>query len=101
MQETNTIESHIGELCSFLFYKILNVRMIIVSQRSLSKTASSLRIKEVRAITKNPKEQPSNFPMVSPMQLYEIYQNITLGTSISCVVGLALAWILLLSNQNK
>ena len=55
MQETNTIESHIGELCSFLFYKILNVRMIIVSQRSLSKTASSLRIKEVRAITKNPK----------------------------------------------
>ena len=55
MQETNTIEFRIGELHSFFFHKILNVRMIIVSQRSLSKTASSLRIKEVRAITKNPK----------------------------------------------
>ena len=35
------------------------------------------------------------------MQLYEIYQNIVLGTSISCVIGLAVAWVLFLSNRGK
>ncbi len=44
---------------------------------------------------------PIKFWKSSIMQLYEIYQNIVLGTSISCVVGLAVAWVLFLSNRNK
>ncbi len=35
------------------------------------------------------------------MQLYEIYQNIVITTSISCIIGLAVAWVLFLSNRNK
>jgi hypothetical protein len=35
------------------------------------------------------------------MQLYEIYQNIVFGVSISCIIGLAVAWVLFLSDRNK
>ncbi len=35
------------------------------------------------------------------MELYEIYQNIVIGTSVSCVIGLAVAWVLFLSNRGK
>jgi len=35
------------------------------------------------------------------MQLYEIYQNIVIVTSISCIIGLAVAWIVFLSDRKK
>lgn len=35
------------------------------------------------------------------MHLYEIYQSVAMGISISCLVGLAVAWILFLSNRKK
>lgn len=43
----------------------------------------------------------SQLEEVSIMQLYELYQNIVIGTSITCVIGLAVAWVVFLSNRGK
>ena len=43
----------------------------------------------------------SQLEEVSIMQLYELYQNIVIGTSITCVIGLAVAWVFFLSNRGK
>ena len=35
------------------------------------------------------------------MKLYDIYPYIVLGTSIGCLIGLAIAWYFFLSDQDK
>ncbi len=100
-RETLRIECRVRGFHSHFVYKSLDSFKIIVRHGSLSETASSLRNKKNKSDHQESKCHLSNFPMAPPMQLYEIYQNIALGTSISCVIGLAVAWIFLLSNQNR
>ena len=87
----------------FHSHKSLILLVIHLPYETLPETASQLRSKKVvpKAITRNLKGTLHLISKWCLMQLYEIYQNIVLGTSITCIIGLAVAWVLFLSNRNK
>jgi len=96
------IECQCPHFHSFPYHKLLKISMNLSFHSTLPETASYLRNREVRkAITRNPRGNVRPISKRFIMQLYEIYQNIVITTSISCIIGLAVAWVLFLSNRNK
>ena len=83
-------------------HKSLNLKVIYLPHQPFPETALQLRRRIVtRTIGKNLRENIRPISKGCLMQLYEIYQNIVLGTSITCIIGLAVAWLFVLSDRNK
>lgn len=87
----------------FVALKSLIQMRFSISHCPITETASTLRRRKVRKGNQPIKKRENYHRMYRRcfMQLYEIYQNIVLGTSISCVIGLAVAWVLFLSNRDR